>query len=186
MLPTPEQTAELIQNRRTIHAFKPEKPDATAVADAIELIRWAPNHRFTEPWRVYMLGEETTKDVLELSERLVREKRGDEAADSKREKWNAVPQWLVVTQHLAGDELQRQEDYAACATAIQNLQLYLWSAGIGVKWTSGPVIRSAEFLELLWADPATEQAVGLLQVGYPKEVPNIPRKPVADYLISLP
>jgi len=186
MLPTPEQTAALIQSRRTIHSFKPELPDPAAVAEAIELVRWAPNHRFTEPWRVYRLGEETTRLTLDLAEKLTAEKKNSEKAARKREKWNAVPQWLVVSQVLAGDELQRLEDYAACSVAIQNLQLYLWSAGIGVKWTSGPIIRSSEFLELLWADPATEQVVGLLQLGYPKETPSISRKPVADYLINLP
>lgn len=186
MLPTPEQTAELIQSRRTIHAFKPEAPDAEAVDRAIELIRWAPNHRFTEPWRVYKLGQETTRDVLGLAERLTAEKRGEEAAARKRQQWNAVPQWIVVTQVLAEGELQQEEDYAACAAAIQNLQLYLWSAGIGVKWTTGPIIRSPECLELLWAESASEKVVGLLQLGYPAEVPSIPRKPVSDYLINLP
>ena len=186
MLPTPAQTAELIRNRRTIHAFKPGAPDAAAVEQAIELLRWAPNHRITEPWRVYMLGTDTVADVLDIAEKLTREKKGDAAADAKRDKWNAVPQWLAVTQVLADDKLQRQEDYAACAAAIHNLQLYLWSEGIGVKWTTGPVIRSDEFLALLWSDPEAERAVGLLQLGYPAEVPVIPRKPVADYLIKLP
>ena len=186
MLPTPENTAELIEARRTIHGFKPEAPDKVAIEKAIDLARWAPNHRYTEPWRIYQLGPETVANMLDIAVQLVEQKRGAEIAVRKRAQWQAVPQWIAVTQTLSGDALERQEDYASCACAIQNMQLYLWSAGIGVKWTTGPVTRSPELLELLWADPENEQVVGLLQLGYPVDVPNSPRKPVSDYSITLP
>ena len=186
VLPTPDQVATLLRERRTIHSFKPEPVPNRTLERAIELASWAPNHRFTEPWRVYVLGPETAASIVQLSTELVSVKRGPEAAADKRKKWDVVPQWLVFTQVLSDDPLQQHEDYAACCCAIQNLQLYLWSAGIGCKWTTGPVTRDARMLELLWANPDDEAVVGLLQCGYPDEVPSVPRKGIEDYRMTLP
>ena len=70
-----------------------------------------------------------------------------------------MPGWLVVTCELSDDALRRREDYAACCCGVQNFMLYLWRHGIGVKWTSGPVIRDPVFYDLIWVDPACEEVV---------------------------
>ena len=41
---------------------------------------------------------------------------------------------------LCGMAIER-ENYAACCCAAQNLMLYLWRQGIGVKWTTGGITR---------------------------------------------
>lgn len=177
---------ELLRSRRTINDFKPEKPPEELICNAIELARWAPNHRLTEPWRFYLLGPETAQAIIELNAEKVTEKKGPEVAQKKLEKWSKIPGWLVVTMVKSGDSLQQQEDYAACSCAIQNLSLYLWEQGIGVKWTTGEVTRTPEIYDLTWIDSADENIVGLLWYGYPKEVPVSQRKSVDEILVRLP
>lgn len=178
--------AELLSGRRTINFFQAEPPPRELIVQALDLARWAPNHRLTEPWRFYWLGQNTAQAVAELNAELVAASKGADVAQRKLADWLAKPGWLVVTQLRSADPLQNQEDYAACCCAMQNLMLYLWSQGVGSKWSTGAVIREARFYDLLWIDPAIEVVVGLLWYGYPADIPQTPRKPLAELLIELP
>lgn len=178
--------ATLIRGRRTIHDFTGELPPREKILAAIDLARWAPNHHATEPWHFYLLGAETAGQIAQLNASLVEIKSGAEAARQKLERWRQVPGWLVVTCDISDDEHRAREDYAACCCAIQNLQLSLWSEGIGVKWTTGAVIRAPEFYDLIWVDPEAETVVGMLWYGYADDVPMIRRKEVNEILVSLP
>ena len=42
---------EVIRARRTIGSFRAEVPPSELIESALELARWAPNHKKTEPWR---------------------------------------------------------------------------------------------------------------------------------------
>lgn len=154
--------------------------------EALELARWAPNHHLTEPWRFYLLGEVTKSAIVTLNRELVAARKGEAAAEAKAQSWQAVPGWLVVTRTRADAELQAWEDYAACACAIHNMALYLWSCGIGMKWTTGEVTREPRFYEALGIDPAAETVVGLIWYGYPDEAPRTRRRPLAERLFELP
>ncbi|MGE0384445.1 MAG: nitroreductase [Gammaproteobacteria bacterium] len=177
---------DIIRNRRTVHDFKPELPPRELVLEAIDLARWAPNHKMTEPWHFYLLGPETADAICELNADIVRAGKGEAAAAEKLARWKSVPGWLLVTCENSQDAVRAKEDYAACCCAIQNLQLALWSAGVGVKWTTGKVSRDPKFYEIAWIDPERETVVGLLWYGYPAEVGQTVRKPVAEVLVELP
>jgi nitroreductase len=177
---------QLLRSRRTIHSFELEPPPRATILRGLELARWAPNHFLTEPWHFYLLGPETAEAVACLNAELVTRKQGSVAGAAKRERWRRIPGWLAVTCENSVDSLQAKEDYAACCCAIHNFSLYLWSEGIGVKWTTGPVIREPEFYDLIWVDPEVETVVGMLWYGYPAEVPQTPRKPLSQVLVELP
>ena len=179
--------AQLLRGRRTIHDFaaEPEVPHET-VLRALDLARWAPNHNATEPWHFYLLGPETAEAICRLNAELVTAKRGDAAGAEKLARWRAIPGWLLLTCDRSEDPVREREDYAACCCAAHNLQLYLWSEGVGVKWTTGAVTRDPRFFDLVWVDPVVESVVGLFWYGYPCEVPRPGRKPVSEFLVSLP
>ena len=179
-------TAELIRSRRTIHTFKPEEPPRELIRRAIDLARWAPNHRLTEPWRFYLLGRETADAIARLNAEIATREWGVETGQKKLRQWLAIPGWLVVTCQNSDDPIRSREDYAACACAIQNFSLYLWSEGIGVKWTTGAVTRDPGFYDLIWVDPKVETVVGLVWYGYPAEIPETQRKAVEEILVELP
>ena len=93
---------------------------------------------------------------------------------------------LIVTCPRSEDALREREDYAACCAAIHNFTLYLWKAGVGSKWTTGPVTRDPRLFDILGAEHDTEFVVGLLWFGYPKITPQQSRKAVDDVLTELP
>lgn len=176
----------VIRGRRTIGAFRPEIPDQSIIDSAIELASWAPNHKKTEPWRVYQLGHQTATAIVELNSQLVERKKGVQEAQAKRKSWSSVPGWLVVTCIKVDDPFRHEEDYAACCCFVQNLMLSLWSNQIGSKWSTGDVTRDPQFFDLLQIDPAKARVVGLIWYGYPAVVPDQNRKPVTDFLVRLP
>lgn len=179
--------SEIIESRRTIHEFEAGKlPDKGIIKDAIATARWAPNHHLTEPWHYYFLGKETVSDICKLNSEMLLQTKGKEAADHKYKRWMAIPGWLVVTCQNSEDNTRYQEDYAACACAIQNLMLVLWEKGIGSKWSTGPVTRDERFYDLTWVNKEMETIIGLLWYGYPAEIPQSVRKSAEQIITELP
>ena len=176
---------EVIRGRRTVGSFRQEMPSPDLVEAAIEIARWAPNHKKTEPWRVYWLGPETTRAVIDLNASLVAKKKSATEAEAKRKSWSSVPGWLAITCLRSDDSLRHEEDYAACCCFVQNLMLVLWSSGIGTKWSTGDVTRESEFFQLLGIDAKSERVVGLVWYGYPAIVPEQSRKPIAAFLTKM-
>lgn len=178
--------AERIRGRRTVNLFLKQPVGRKLIRDAIEVARWAPNHHVTEPWHFYVLGEETIARAVELTRVIVTERKGEKKGDFKAQAAAERPGWLVVTCRKSADELKQQEDYASCCCAIQNFLLYLSEAGIGSKWSTGPITRDPRFFELLGVDGNEEMIVGLIFYGYPKITPEQKRRDVDDITTELP
>jgi len=177
----------LLRERRTVHEFEPDPPPRELVDEALELSRWAPNHKHTNPWRWYRLGRRTIEKVCGLNARTVRESKGEEAARKKLDRWLRLPSWYVLTAPVKLDDpLRHQEDYAACCCAAQNFMLALWARGLGSKWSTGPVTRHPEFYELLGVDAEREHVVGLFWVGYPKGLMEPRREALGERLVERP
>lgn len=180
-----EELAAVLRGRRSIDLFTPDPIAPDAVRAAIEAARWAPNHRLTEPWHFYLLGSATLRSVIDLAVELEIAKKGERAGPIRRARLEAVPGMLVLTSTRSDDSLLERENYAACCCAAQNLMLYLWGRGIGVKWTTGGVTREPRFYELLGIDPAKESVVGLFWYGVPRAIPTQRRRPVEEITTQL-
>ena len=185
-IPSPDDVLELIKARRTVPLYKQTPVPSEVVHAAIDAARWAPNHRLTQPWHFYVLGPDSIADIVELNADLTLEKRGERAAQLKRDRWSAIPGWLVVTCRNSDDPIRAREDFAACACAVQNLMLYLWSAGVATKWTTGDVTREPSFFKTLGIDPDLESLVGMIWYGYAEQIPTCNRRPVEEIMSSLP
>lgn len=177
---------EMLKGRRTIELFLQTPVPEKLLDEAIESAIWAPNHHVTEPWRFYSLGPETKEHCLDLCQSITLARKGEKAAEFKRQSWSDKPGWLVVSCRRSEDPLLQQEDYAACCAAVQNLSLYLWKAGIGTKWTTGPITRDQRFFDIVGIDEAAEFVVGLVWFGYPKLTPTQSRTDYQAVTTKLP
>lgn len=178
--------ARVLRSRRTIDQYLHTKVPQELVLEAIELATWAPNHYVTEPWRFIVPGAETIARIVDLNARIVAERRTPEHGEHKRKTWSEKPGWMFVTCPFDDDSLRERENYAACCAAVQNLTLYLWKAGVGSKWTTGPITRDPRLFDIIGADFEAEFIVGMLWFGYPKITPQQTRKPVDEVLTRLP
>lgn len=177
--------ASVLRGRRSIDLFAPDAVGSDTLLAAIEVARWAPNHRLTEPWRFYLLGPKTMQAVVELAVELEVAAKGERAGPVRRARLEAIPGMFVLTSARSDDALVERENYAACCCAAQNLMLYLWRQGIGVKWTTGGITRQERFYELLGIDSARESLVGFFWYGVPKVVPTRSRRPVEEIVTKL-
>jgi len=174
-----------MRGRRSIDLFAPQRLSVDAIKDAIEVARWAPNHRLTEPWRFYTLGPRALRATIDLAVEIEVAAKGERAGAARRARLEGIPGMFVLTTRRSDETLLDRENYGACCCAAQNLMLYLWRQGIGVKWTTGGITRQPRFFELLGVDPVQESVVGLFWYGVPKVVPEQRRRPVAEIVTEL-
>lgn len=184
--PADDAVTALLRGRRSIDLYRPEPAGTAVLLEAIEVARWAPNHRLTEPWRFYLIGPATARTIIELAAELDAAKKGEAAGAARRARLQGIPGFFVLTSRRSDDPLLEREDYGACCCAAQNLMLYLWQRGIGVKWTTGGVTRQARFYDLLGIDAGKESVVGFFWYGLPKVVPTQKRRPVAEIVTERP
>jgi nitroreductase len=176
-----------LRSRRTINGFLSVLPNdwEETLESAIESAIYAPNHKRTEPWRFHLLGPEAIRKVCDLNASIVTEKKGAKAGQAKLERWLEMPGWLVVTcKTTQGGETKgmedpagvEREDYAAVCCAVQNLCLSLHNAGMGTKWTTGPVNFDERFGKIVGFDDQDEYVVGTIWFGTPLKQPEPPAK----------
>jgi nitroreductase len=190
IIPNPA-VIDTIQTRRTIKEFRSDSIPEETLWRILDSVRWAPNHRMTEPWRLTIIGKESRK---ELADALANQAASGQdlsglakAKAEARRKVMSSPVLLAVTCRLEGKPAQQFEDLASVCAAMQNLQLAAWSEGIGSHWNTGKVTRLPETSTLLGLSERGEQLVGFLYLGYPAQVPEPPkRRPIEDFVRTLP
>jgi len=190
----------ILRTRRTINSFLPNLPDdwESTLTNAIQSAVHAPKHKRTEPWRFHLLGPKTIQKVCELNASIVAEKKGAKAGKQKLDRWLLMPGWLVVTCKTTdnnntfnnNDNLNdpsgiAREDYAACCCAVQNLCLSLHNAGIGTKWTTGPVNFDSRYNDVVGLKEEDEYVVGTIWFGTPEAIPHAPvkKQSIEDVLV---
>jgi nitroreductase len=187
--PNADELLALLRERRSIYDFLPHPVPMEILERALDAGRFAPNHKLSEPWRFTIVGPATKAAVaapwslhtLRKVPPNASEERRTEALAASRKKWMSKPLAVVVSQVLNDDSVRREEDYAAVACAMQNIQLAAWALGLGCQWSTSPATRDREVLELIGV-PETERVVGFLFVGYPDGVPECRRRPLAEVL----
>jgi nitroreductase len=182
---------DAIQTRRTIKEFRSDPIPEETFWRVLDAVRWAPNHRLTEPWRLTIIGKESREGLADaLAAQAASGQDLSVVAKAKteaRRKVTSSPVLLAVTCRLDGNPAQQAEDVAAVCAAMQNLQLAAWSEGIGSHWNTGKVTRLPETAALLGLSERSEQLVGFLYLGYPAQVPEPPnRRPIQEFVRRLP
>lgn len=186
---------ETIRSRRTIFDFQPDPLPRNLLESLLALGIWAPNHHITEPWRFTILGAQTKQTLAEIYAELRLQKKVAHGADDSQiaglrakavAKFLAKPTIIVVSCLQQGDDQRKREDYAATCCAIQNIQLAAWAEGVGIQWSTGPIIADDRTYALLEIDRDEEEIIGLLYMGYPAKTPNTRRKPLQEVLRDTP
>lgn len=186
-----ERLERLIQKRRTPNPvmFTNQAVDTDLLKRAMDVARYAPNHKRTEPVRYYLCNADQKKALGALFEEVLLQKKGEEAAElaaKKREIWTSVPALVVVTNlsprhsKVAQNRAEiHQEDYATVATVIQNLSLLLFNQGIHTKWSTAAVKDDTSVYDIIGCEhrPPDEEIAGFLLMGYlPEETEFTLRK----------
>ncbi|QAB14247.1 nitroreductase family protein [Hydrogenovibrio thermophilus] len=176
---------QTIKSRRSVYQFTSAPVKAKWIDQCLEAAIWAPNHKVTEPWRFWVLGSDMQATLAHIYADSRAKKRADPKTDAFNEiydkavfKFQAIPKIVLVGQVLNADPVMCKEDYAACSCAIQNFQLAAWELGLGVQWSTGPVIQDERTFNALQIDSNQVELIGALYMGKPACVGESGRKPV--------
>ena len=111
-----------IRLRRTHKQFGREAVDEATVRDLLDLARFAPNHKLTQPWRFRLLGPET------------RERLNDVVGEKEAMKLARAPTLILATAALSGDPQTDEEDLHATAAAVYAVLLAATARGLASYW----------------------------------------------------
>lgn len=199
----PHDLQSLIRGRRSVRALRPDPVPRELIERAIDAAGWAPSPHGRQPWRFAVIESDERKERLiermSVSWREQLELDGQDETivqirlDKSRRRIVEAPVVIVPCLYLedldAYPDTMRQEAERTMAiqslgSAIQNLMLTLYAAGLDSGWMCAPlfcpeVVRDA--LEL----PETLIPQALIPVGYAAKDPvRRPRRPLDELIID--
>ena len=169
------EIARAISTRQSVGRVKQDPVPKELIERVLESAVHAPNHKITEPWRFHVFtgkGRGELARARAQTARLQAEAEGEEdemaAGRISRERKKAfrAPVVIAVISEAGRDEVETLENYAACAAAVQNMQLTAHSLGLATIWRTGtfayhPYMR--DFFEL----EENDKIAAYLYLGYP-------------------
>lgn len=133
----------------------------------------APNHRITEPWRFHVFTGKGRGELAKIRADIaaaLAEEEGEEPelvkgrVSRERKKAFRAPLVVGVIAKSGRDEVQTLENYAACAAAVQNMQLAAHALGLASIWRTGPSAYHEKMRDFLGLE-AGDTVVAFLYVG---------------------
>jgi nitroreductase len=162
-----------IETRQSMGRVKQDPVPKELVERILESAVHAPNHKITEPWRFHVFAGKGRGELARARAEMARlqsEAEGEEMAAGRisreRKKAFRAPVVIAVISEAGRDEVETLENYAACAAAVQNMQLTAHSLGLGAMWRTGPVAYH-EHMRQFFGLKEGDRIVGYLYVGYP-------------------
>lgn len=176
---------DAIFTRRMSKEFTDDPVSDDTLIRLFDAAIWAPNHRLTEPTRLFVLrkGSRIRERVAELAAEVAESKvvnpnpeRKRRAAEGNRRRVLDAPA-LVYAYSVPGDNDEvTQENYATACCAVQNMALAAVAEGICLDWSTGGVTQHPDLSDTLGAESGW-MMVGALFLGVPKIVPSSRRSP---------
>jgi nitroreductase len=163
-----------IRARRTHKQYGSEPLSNEAVRELVDLARFAPNHKLTQPWRFRVLGPAIRARIESL------------AGEKEAVKLRRAPTLVLATAALSGDPLVDEEDLHATACAVYAILLGATARGLASYWRTPKCFTQADVRAVL-ALGDEEHVVALIHLGpvlsepAPKE-----RAPLAAILHCVP
>jgi nitroreductase len=164
-----------IETRQSIGRVRQDPVPRELVEKILESAVHAPNHKLTEPWRFHVFigkgrGEfaRARAELARLQARAEGEEEEFAAGRISRERKKAfrAPVVIAVISKGGRDEVETLENYAACAAAVQNMQLAAHSLGLATIWRTGTFAYHPymhDFFEL----EENDKIAAYLYLGYP-------------------
>jgi nitroreductase len=163
-----------IRSRRTHKQYVDEPVAEATVRELVELARWAPNHKLTNPWRFRLLGPETRAAIDEL------------VPEQEVAKLRRAPTLVLVTAVRSEDPVLAEEDVQAAGAAVYALLLGATARGLASYWRTPGCFREAAVRDLLGL-AENEVLVSLVHLGpAASDPPPKERAPVEDVFTALP
>lgn len=154
---------EALKTRRSVRSYKPDPVPREIIEDIIDCARLAATARNVQPWEFVVVTDPATRRrIADITE------YGKFIADT--------PVCVVV---LCEEGTYYLEDGAA---ATQNILVAARAHGLASCWVAGDKKPYADEIRKVVGAPEGVKLVSNIAIGYPKEVPEPPKRNLADVL----
>jgi nitroreductase len=154
---------EAIRTRRTHKAFARDPVPRELLDELLDLARWVPNHRLTNPWRFRVLGPQALARLQSAA--------GPEAGA----KLHRAPTLVAVSAVRSPDPVQDEEDLCATACATYAVLLAAHARGLAGYWRTPDVLRTDNGRAALGI-AADERFVALIHLGWARQQKEPPAR----------
>jgi coenzyme F420-0:L-glutamate ligase / coenzyme F420-1:gamma-L-glutamate ligase len=192
---------QLVRSRRSIRRYRPDPVPREVVEALLEAAIWAPSAHNRQPWRFCVVTDGATK--AELSHRMGEQWRKDLAADGmaaevveqrvaiSHARMTTAP--VLIVPSVSMEDMDRYPDPArnlaetmmavqSVALACENLLLAAHDAGLGACWLCAPLFVP-DLVRGVLSLPAAWQPQAMITLGYPAEVKERDREPLASRVL---
>lgn len=160
---------KVIKSRRSTSPFQFTDKEITdeEIKDLLEVARWAPSHKKTEPWRFVIVRGKGLHRLAEFVEKSYSDREGKPLSTVKlrRKKKKIIKSEAVILILMKRDKKKRLpewEEIAAVACAVNNMWTYAAENNMGGYWSSPFYIdKMDEFIDL----KDGERCLGLFYLG---------------------
>ena len=164
-----------IQTRQSVGRVRQDPVSEDFIRRILESAVHAPNHKITEPWRFHVFTGKGRGELARARAETARLQAEEEGEDEEmaagrisreRKKAFRAPVIIAVISASGRDEVESLENYAACAAAVQNMQLTAHALGLASMWRTGPIAYH-EHMRGFFGLKEGDRIVAYLYVGYP-------------------
>lgn len=176
-----DDLAALVRTRRTNLSMDLEREVPDELVHLLcDLVRWAPNHKRTWPWRVAWVTGPARRQLGDAAADAMAA-RGDDPAKviKTRTKYLRAPGMVVIGAVDGDSPLRTAENRDAAAAGVQNLLLGATAAGLATFWSSCPKGANEVVAELCGFSAGTT-VVALVYLGWPIRNAETPARPPLD------
>jgi len=191
MQQTKMSVIEAITTRRSVPQFKPDPVPKELIQRLLDAAVWVPNHRMTEPWQFYVLGETTKRKFSEIRRDFRKQSLPNPDAPEVKPALQKIvddtvntPVIILVTSRGHTDPELQEENYWATFGAVYAFMLAAWAEDLGTYFRTGP-IRQYPLLRLMLNLEDDQRIIGVVYAGYPAVVPQKQRTPSAAKTVWL-
>jgi nitroreductase len=162
---------EAVRRRRTHKQYGSEPVDETTIRELVDLARYAPNHKLTQPWRFRLLGPETRARLEAV------------CGDKEAVKLRRAPTLVLATVVLSGDPQVDREDLLATGCAVYAVLLGATERGLASYWRTPAALAEPAARSMLGlAD--NEEVVALVHLGPAVTEPPVKERASLDEVLA--
>lgn len=177
--------SKTIRERRTIRRFSAKPVVQDQIVSILKEAAGLYEAEGTPHWRCLYFSSSDAREQLadsmiaKIKESSIGRLLPGKMTEYIKKQATAVSAHVVFIAEAAETRHQRNLNYAAVCSVMQNVQLLGWEQGLGMVWYTDPMIHSDVFFKTIGLREG-EQFAGILEIGYVEKTPKARKRTPAE------
>ncbi|WP_042211652.1 nitroreductase family protein [Paenibacillus borealis] len=180
-----KNVSQAIRERRTIRKFSTRPVEQEGIVSLLNEAASLYEAEGTPHWRCLYFGTPESREALaESMIARVKESNLGKLLPAKmtgflKKQINSTPAHIIFIAESAETRRQRDENYAAVCSIMQNVQLLGWEQGLGMLWYTDPMFFNGSLFSKIGLREG-ERFAGMLEIGYFEKTPRARKRTPAE------